>query len=121
MILFVISFVCIYKTCAESTVMSHMNITKWPWRLINFFKPEGGFGVENVFLFLWAGTLLDLLFADLLPDDLSASSSPAPENISIIDLWNLNKNIVCLWKPLPPSDRTFHKMALYKAFNLLAH
>ena len=52
------------------------------------FIPDGGFGVENVFLFLWAGTLLDLDLADL-ETALSASSSPIPEIGAFIDYGNL--------------------------------
>ena len=46
------------------------------------YRPVGGFGVENVFLSL-AGTLLDLLLAELALELLSVSSSPLPEKISI--------------------------------------
>ena len=58
-----------YKTCTKYAMLTILN---------NHFNiPAGGFGVEKVFLFLCAGTLLDLLLADLLAD-LSVSSSPFP-------------------------------------------
>ena len=50
---------------------------------ILLLSPDGGLGVENVFLFLCAGTLLDLLLADFITP-LSVSSSPSgPETLII--------------------------------------
>ena len=46
-------------------------------------SPDGGFGVEKVFLFLCAGTLLDLLLADLVTPR-SVSSSPIPATGDIL-------------------------------------
>ena len=48
------------------------------------YRPVGGFGVENVFLSLLAGTLLDLLLAEPALELLSASSSPLPEKYRLI-------------------------------------
>ena len=42
------------------------------------YRPVGGFGVENVFRSLLAGTLLDRLLAELALELLSVSSSPLP-------------------------------------------
>ena len=48
------------------------------------YRPVGGFGVENVFLSLLAGTLLDLLLAEPALELLSVSSSPLPETYRLI-------------------------------------
>ena len=60
--------------------------------------------MENVFLSL-AGTLLDLLLAELALELLSVSSSPLPEKISIYKtLQNIKYKGKFVLKPLPASS-----------------
>ena len=74
-------------------------------------SPEGGFGVEKVFLFLCAGTLLDLLLADFItPLSVSSSPSAGPETLIIEALSKLQTTVNS------SSCQSCHKVALVGSF-----
>ena len=76
-------------------------------------SPEGGFGVEKVFLFLCAGTLLDLLLADFItPLSVSSSPSAGPETLIIEALSKLQTTVNCS----SYSCQSCHKVALVSSF-----
>ena len=75
-------------------------------------SPEGGFGVEKVFLFLCAGTLLDLLLADFItPLSVSSSPSAGPETLIIEALSKLQTTVKSL-----SICQSCHKVALVGSF-----